>query len=335
MDLNHDTFGYLVSFLDVTSTIMLSETCKLANKMCKGINIPTKKLMLVEYVAIENHVDIFQELYESGDYVIDTNLAIMNAALGGSIDILEFLRENDVVITHYAYSGAFLSFNLKSLEYLKLTHVMWHPSSSITPARVGRLDSLKWIIESNLDIDYRSLSSAIDNGHFECAKYLSQYCQSVPSLNVAVQKGYADIVSFFLSKYNYIHRSDLTLAAVNNDRLDILRLLMNAGVRHHRDLCEVAAKKGNFEMLLYMISIGCFYEVHVLLKKCVRRDHADILAYCHTVLGEELQCHLLVIALVRGSVKCIRYLVENGCELPSHIKELRFMSDKELVISYK
>lgn len=48
MNIDGDTFEKVVSYLDVSYTLMLSITSKDINTMCKGINIPQERVGLVE-----------------------------------------------------------------------------------------------------------------------------------------------------------------------------------------------------------------------------------------------------------------------------------------------
>ncbi len=109
-----------------------------------------------------------------------------------------------------------------------------------------------------------------------------------------------------------------TIEAAEADDFEEIVKMYEAGFDLWRDyennVCKIAAKKGNLDMLIYCYDQDDFIFDQELPRICARYNNVDCLNFCRDIdIG--FCDHITTIAAENGAMDCLKYLIEKGYSL--------------------
>lgn len=192
-----------------------------------------------------------------------------------------------------------------------------------------------WSEKANRDFGF-PLEVFIDSDFFNladnpCERYqrVRNYLKYFPSdfLVYAARKGYLELVQY-LSKFKVGLNTALYFAAAH-DKLDVMKILVNAGASEYNEALTSAAREGQSGAIEYLVLIGATNLDEALIEAI----HASKLSAVQTLIqiGATNLNHALVIAAQWGRFDMVKYLVGVGAsningalnEVKTNLIELR------------
>lgn len=122
----------------------------------------------------------------------------------------------------------------------------------------GHLDIVKWAYNyTELHIRGYAVNMAAHNGHLNVLVWLCEQGCRVDGLtfNYALNGGYLGILEY-LHTLRCVYHSTLSLIPVENNRLDIIKWLVEKNYVLDDTIIDVAFKSGNLAIAQYLINIG-------------------------------------------------------------------------------
>ncbi|GFH53325.1 hypothetical protein CTEN210_09801 [Chaetoceros tenuissimus] len=174
---------------------------------------------------------------------ISWNESTFGAAVSsGNIAILQYLIENDCPHDDQRICANAVEIHdcekaLEVLHWLHNQNISWDENTCITSARIGNLKALKFARSKGCPWDKNCLIKAIKNHHYEVVEYCLQNRCSM---------GNSDICHYAMD-YNNDH----------DQALRILKLLRKFSAPWGEHTCSMAASTGNFHALKWAVSNGC------------------------------------------------------------------------------
>jgi hypothetical protein len=130
---------------------------------------------LVFHAVGNGHIDVIEWLKETKGYSVDIFGIMSTAALSGSVEMLQWLKDQGVRFStsdDYLFTQAIAKSNIEMMEWLKREGFKWNAlETSREMGRVGNVDVLKWVKDNEFDITRTTLSSAALHGHIDMLKW--------------------------------------------------------------------------------------------------------------------------------------------------------------------
>jgi hypothetical protein len=228
-----------------------------------------------------------------------------NAARGGSIDILRWLKQQQQCVfdENTTYYGALRANNMPVLQYLHSEGVPWHDSVCGAAAAACDLQQLQWLRSKGGRLSNRVANDAASGG-------------SVPIFVWLQQHG----VQFTLQTM---------LEAAENGRTELCQWLRAvADCEWSAEVCDVAAAYGHVDTLRWLCANGCPVRPHTVCYNAVIGcgDAPPIAGESHimhyliqpgTLPGTDGASLLLNIAGAKGKLRLAQWLRHGGGEWPT------------------
>lgn len=209
-----------------------------------------------------------------------SNIVCRYAAKGGHLHILDWGRSQKYKISHLAFDEAAVYGHLHILEWACCKNLTFRTTSTFNAAaygghmhiiqwlydhncpwneRVGRiaveqgyLDVLQWImIKGYQYVDSHLSQNAATWGHLHILEWLYQggvECSLYDILYEASCNGHAEIVQWAISKGG-VPENDHAITAIVNNRLNVLKILLDHGIVWDNLMSRTAAYRGRFDIL--------------------------------------------------------------------------------------
>lgn len=182
------------------------------------------------------------------------------AAKGGHLEILQFLREHKFKWDH---------------------NTMWDACEN------GHIDIVKYVIENKCPWTSSSLESAIRKNNFEIVEFLTEHVREKKEFKlatlIAATNGHLEMLKYL---HEHGFPSDESLCDASSEHLDCLIYVHEViKVEWSKDTCLSCLAENNLSCLKYAIENGCPYKHHLQkLKRYAREDdHHEILEYLNTL----------------------------------------------------
>jgi len=243
------------------------------------------------------------------------------AAEGGHMKCLEFALENGCSGESIVYGAALGG----HLEIVKWATSKGYPSTSIYDgaAQGGYLDILKWAHENSIPFTGSPKFYSAFHGNYECLKWTLKNVVNNTGLMsdifepqtgiAAVQGGNIECVRLALDNGFSLLESEVCAIAARNGNLEMLKFLRGNGCPFSEETCADAAEGGHLELLRWARENGCPWDEktctgaarggHLFLLKWVRQNGCP---------WDEKTC---AGAAGGGYLKILSYLKSNGCPM--------------------
>lgn len=168
-------------------------------------------------------------------------------------------------------------------------------------ANNGHLHIIKFIFEKGIDIDVSDVTDCIQN---------------------CIQKGYSDIVKYFIENIKNIKLSAYIKCSIKYRRTDILKYLVEKGADINlTDNIVECAQKGYLDIVRYLVENQLSeHNRSILLRYAAGFGHIDIVKYL-VENGTDINkvCPYfhdpLFLSARFGKLNVVKYLVENGADI--------------------
>jgi len=230
---------------------------------------------------------------------------------------------------------------IELVQYCLRKGYTWPEYACELIARGGSVEMMKCAIQAGCEITRRTNEFAAMNGNLTCLRFLHEsgsVCDQT-TISVAAKGGHLNCLI-------YAHQQGMPLAgtyytyAVSNNNLEMMRYLHEQGcLWDERHVCNTAAASGRVEFLQYLREQGCLWDSYVCYVAAYKGQFATVLYLLRNgcppsdniwdFTGDELN-QVLTCFLERGlpwsatpnamlrvieshSFEGFRNLVENGC----------------------
>ncbi|GFH44208.1 hypothetical protein CTEN210_00682 [Chaetoceros tenuissimus] len=210
-------------------------------------------------------------------------------------------------------------------------------------ARHGQLECLRYLKEQAWPVDTSVIFEAAEAGHLHCIEYLrSVGCPwnaiYVGEDEIQVDDSHAGDVmeacaGSSLECLRYCHDNGCNadfnaccIAAVRNGKIDCIEYLRSKGCQWSSEFTEAAAEHDQLDCLQYLYGNGCPWNQNICVKS-VHGDASRCLQYLHEN-GCEWQPEVLILkALRRGRLNCLKYVLRVGATLPNNYESISFQGE--------
>lgn len=265
------------------------------------------------YVAASRngHLHCIQYAFEQGlEWHPDT---CSQAALGGHLDCLRFAHENGCPWDSNVYVSAAQQGHLQCLKYAHNQGLEWIFAVCTSSAKGGHLACLQFAHQNGCPWNSSTTEAAAQEGHAKCLHYaLMQGCPvTQTACNMACKNGHI-LCLHVLHQLNVPWDETTSCHAAECSSADCLRYLHHSGCPWDFTTSSHAAKKGNLTTLKYAMENGCPYNDY-LMHDAVSGSSLACVQYLvedHALYMDE---EVFKIALLKGEMSCLQYLVDQGC----------------------
>lgn len=152
----------------------------------------------------------------------------------------------------------------------------------------GQADCLRYALENGCECVGDECSLAARGGHVECLKVAREHGCSVTKedCKTAAEHGHVQVVKYFV---------------------DVVK--MKTALRG--DLCLIAVRQGNIQMLQFLHSVGCPCDKSTM-NAAASHDRLECLRFLRET-GSQWSAATSFIAVRSGNVECLRYMHSLGC----------------------
>jgi hypothetical protein len=209
------------------------------------------------YVAIKyGHVEILKYLNTIG-LECDEDMTD-NAIYNGQIEILIYLKS--LGLECYEYS--------ECLECIQYGMMCYECSEDISPtgykkyeigktyvidtaAWRGHIDMFKYLYESGMDFQDRTLYDAAKYGHIEIVKYICEMADITGRINMAATYGYVDVLKLIYINDKYSIPNAMIVAA-EGGHIDVVKYLFKLFKQSTAETIEIAEENEQIDIVEYI-----------------------------------------------------------------------------------
>eukprot|EP01117_Protostelium_nocturnum_P013338 TRINITY_DN4968_c0_g1_i1.p1 TRINITY_DN4968_c0_g1~~TRINITY_DN4968_c0_g1_i1.p1 ORF type:complete len:392 (+),score=128.58 TRINITY_DN4968_c0_g1_i1:147-1322(+) len=188
------------------------------------------------YSAARGHLDIFKWARENNVSNFESYGAMVQAAVGGHISIIEYCKNNDKEWDEYAAL----------------------PLIAMRAAENGRLEVVKWAVDNKLPLEEESICSlAALNGHLDVIKYARSIGLSwnAQTCSCAAERGHRNVIEW-ARQNNCKWDAQVCESAAQGGQWEMLKWLREEGAPWDERVCSAIGIKGNLEMLKWAKNNG-------------------------------------------------------------------------------
>ena len=215
---------------------------------------------LVNYAAFQGSVEILRWLMEEKGCEPNGGTGWL-AAMGGSVEILEYLKGEEYEFREDACRGAARGGHLKALKYLRGLDppCPWDMLTCSSAAWGGNLDVLKWLRSQDPPCpwDEETCAGAARRGHLEVLKWARDQDPPCPwdasACSAAALGGHLDVVKFLRQDPPCPWNGRTCSSAAKGGRLEILVWLRNHGCPWSAKDCALKAEKAGHDHVVRWI----------------------------------------------------------------------------------
>lgn len=123
----------------------------------------------------------------------------------------------------------------------------------------------------------------------------------------------------FLREIQYLvsHNEIKVRELIENNLINLLKYFYIKGYNLKSDSCDVAAKNGSLECLIYLRENGCVWDESTC-SEAAELGHLNCLKYAHEN-GCKWDEETVLFSAIYGKLECLMYSIENGCNIPKNI----------------
>ena len=313
----YETFG---DFYIINEIKVIIKDWNMQDNKYKNLDKDTKSLIVINFMIkdciINNFLNvlIFIEkitckdtilfVNEIPEYPFTDDFTIL-ACEYNRLNFLEYFYNIGFELKNSVYDQCLTYGSLNCLKYLyKKTGYVGNEDSCDTAVRYGNLECFKFLVETGQKPKDNIFETAVYFSKINCVKYIYDK-----------DKHY--------NQDNILNICTISLQNKNNEeeQFEILKFLYDMGFKGNSDTCEFAAKNGYFECLKFLHSEGC--EINENLCKFITTygdENLECLIFA-SKNGSTLE-NVMSSALENGYVTYVKYLHENGFDLPNRIPQI-------------
>lgn len=282
------------------------------------------------FAAIMGHKHVLEWFWKS-DQGWEYGIAI-NAALGGHIDLLRWLKEHSCVVKD--------------------------EMMTLAAAVSGNMDEMQRFIEENKPFHDRCLPMAISKGHLQMAKFLyekgakndgivdiaaSTGNQSVFEWAAGVQKGTPSTCAA-AAEAGHLHILKMArklgcpwneatcFSAARGGHLDILQWARNNNCPWNAATCSTAARGGHLHILKWARAHGCPWDADTC-NSAAENGHLDVIKWARS-LGCDWHSDMYCYAASGGHLHVIKWIYQNDCPWDKDTPSLAAMYGQRQVLEW-
>lgn len=255
-----------IKFNDIIETGNLNDIINI----CKSNYVKKTNKYACVTAARHNYLNILKWLHNNGfKWDEETFYA---AAMGGNIEILKYLREEQCpydIMELYTYTVSSSEDHIDTLQY-------FYDSNYLVKENI-------FILENDY-ICNRDKTEHIKNTISIYKKCLQSNCGCLGELgfyelpcNMVAYKGNINSLEW-LHKHGFSWNEETCIAASVGNQLEILKYLYENGCPWNEDLCRHAAASGHLEILKYALENGCSCDDRTYAS-AERHGHFKIMEY--------------------------------------------------------
>jgi hypothetical protein len=189
------------------------------------------------------------------------------AALFDDVEMIRWLREQDVPWNEWTCTYAAEGGHLEVLKWLKFQGAPWCRMSCSYAAAEGNLKILKYLKEQGVFCDKWTCAYAAEGGHLKVLKYLKeQACTwNEWTCSYAAKEGHLEVLKW-LREQSCPWNEDTCAYAALGGHLEVLKWLREQGAPWNKYTCDYAARRGHLEVLKWLKEQGCPWDYSTCLK---------------------------------------------------------------------
>ncbi len=210
--------------------------------------------------ALNGHIESLELLYKNNIPLGQDNGANIcrNAAIGGQIEALKWLRVKGCVFDADICSAAASHGHLKFLKWLYANgyHLGWNAIKCA--ARKGNLKMVKWLIENGCEWNDIANEVAARNGHLDILKFTHEkgYGLHVDVCKFAAINGHFHIIEW-ACEHGFILDAETCANTAIYGNLVLLKWLRLKNCPWDNRVRSIAERIGHIELLNWAIENGC------------------------------------------------------------------------------
>ncbi len=184
--------------------------------------------------------------------------ACKKAAKLGYIKIVEYCIDSGCCWDTDILTAAAEGGSLETVKYCREQGCPWDSWTCAFAAKGGHLDVLRYCRERQCPWTYFTCNFAAQGGHLEILRYCKEtdtgdgLCYMGDVIKIAASKGYFEIVKYCTETHCF----------------------------WDEDACNVAAKEGHLDILLFLIKEGCPYDLTDICLNAAENNRLNVLRYC-------------------------------------------------------
>ena len=263
-------------------------------KWLRGQDIQHRQNEVTQSAAAAGHFDVLMWLIQTAKFSVDADALLAEAAEHGHLDIVMWCAGK--AGRACPYLNAIRNGHIRVLEYLRDQEMVTFSGQSIEAAvEAGQLEMLVWLREvAGCPWDYNTAFKAAKSGHLNVLKYVVEHgCPLTPGP----------------------FENHLNLHATAIVHTEVVKYLIGLGTPEMTldRLCNLAAEKGNLELLMWLMEIGCTYNQQELFGSATVRGHLKVLRWLHEERGWPIPDDIANKAAFSGHVAILEWLRSIGC----------------------
>jgi len=268
----------------------------------------------------------------------------MAAATGKHMDCLTYAVEQGCPADDEVSRLAIVTNDLEMLMFAHENLLPWEEDMCMLAARVGNLRCLTYLHEAGNELTAETCSAAAQNSNLDCLKYAHENgapwssCVYLCAMrNIAyevmeyaflngcpidrdvclriIKRGFSSDFVRVLIQHNFPLHADMCRVAAKYEDLDVLRLLHEAGCPWTVNTTYEASRQGHLPLLHYAASHGCPVEV-VSCSCSVLPQHFWCMKYVFDNHSKKFDS---IAAVIHDHFDCFRYAHDHGCPITEDI----------------
>lgn len=311
--------------------------------------------MICMKAARNGQLDVVKWLTMDGTEWKDWQTSICtSAAAGGHFDLLKWARLAGCKWDVLTSGCAAASGHLELLQWCVEKGCKMDNRTSALAARAGHLNVLEWAFANGCPWDeFECGTMGVMSGSIDVVKFLKRMgcAWTTFDLNSAALKGNVDVVEY-LHKHGCNFDTTTCKSAVTGGNLEMLQWLVSAGCAYDKEECALtaahfghlnvmkwlfehnddlfvhfsvvyqlflkASKKGDVEMLEWLVSKGCEYDKIACGTSAASAGNLQVLKWVHSKGEEAEECVWKTMhcsaASGGGHLRVLKWLRSVGCE---------------------
>ena len=272
------------------------------------------------------------------------NQLINTAAESGNIELVKYLRSEDIPWNESTFYEAAYVGNIAMLQYL-IDNDCPHDDPRICAKAIGINDSekalevLQWLHNQNISWDENTCTTAARIGNLIALKFArskdcawNEFC-----LEAAIQSRNLELVEYCLQNSCPLGTSDICHYAMedydHDQALRMLRLLRKFSVPWSTMTCTSDASYGNFDALKWAVSKGCAFDRQQCANYAAWYGNIEALSWfkAQGVVSNEIAA---VGAAQNGHLETLKWLRSEDCPMGKETFLQASLSGNVAIVEY-
>ncbi len=283
-------------------------------------------------------------------------LVCADAALGGHLEILQWLRANDYPWAENTCSSAAEGGHLEILKWARTNGCRWNYVTCLFAAEYGHLDILIWARSGAsgeiCDWNENVCELAAENGHFEVLKWArANGCPIYEEIyENAANGGNLEILQWLRDPMVALEMSDVVhewpsgicdWAIMDSSRrktdaeiITMIKYIRREGGVWDEETCDVAMESGRIEVLRWLLDNGCPYYRDITHNACYFSNIKMIQWLLERFPESPLNDNACMAAVQGGQLHVLQWLVNQGLKCGDAVLQAAINGKKVNIVEY-